>query len=121
MAGSEASSLSIARLIERECTTVIYNMTRPGGERRVAESEEVEVAERRRGEAGVSTPKEQKTNSPTLPHRKKINDKIQKQVIEASSFIVIRFQASNPGLWFWHCHIEWHLADGLALVVSTTA
>lgn len=42
-------------------------------------------------------------------------------VIQANSFIVIRFQASNPGLWFWHCHIEWHLADGMALVVSTTA
>lgn len=22
-------------------------------------------------------------------------------------------------LWFFHCHIEWHLQDGLALVVQT--
>lgn len=27
---------------------------------------------------------------------------------------VIRFRADNPGVWFFHCHIEWHLATGLA-------
>jgi iron transport multicopper oxidase len=21
----------------------------------------------------------------------------------------IRFQADNPGVWFFHCHMEWHL------------
>ena len=42
-------------------------------------------------------------------------------VVQGNSFIVMRFQASNPGLWFFHCHYEWHLADGLALVVRTTA
>lgn len=26
---------------------------------------------------------------------------------------VIRFRADNPGIWFFHCHIEWHLASGL--------
>lgn len=27
----------------------------------------------------------------------------------------IRFRADNPGAWFFHCHIEWHLESGLAL------
>lgn len=27
--------------------------------------------------------------------------------------IVLRFRADNPGIWFFHCHIEWHLASGL--------
>ena len=27
---------------------------------------------------------------------------------------VIRFKADNPGVWFFHCHIDWHLATGLA-------
>lgn len=22
---------------------------------------------------------------------------------------VVRFQADNPGVWFFHCHMEWHL------------
>ncbi|KAH6656212.1 Cupredoxin [Truncatella angustata] len=27
--------------------------------------------------------------------------------------IVIRFQANNPGIWLFHCHIEWHVSSGL--------
>ncbi|KAH3684214.1 hypothetical protein WICPIJ_004809 [Wickerhamomyces pijperi] len=32
------------------------------------------------------------------------------------SNMVLRFKADNPGVWFFHCHIEWHLEQGLALV-----
>ena len=32
------------------------------------------------------------------------------------SYIVMRFKADNPGVWFFHCHIEWHLDQGLALI-----
>lgn len=27
--------------------------------------------------------------------------------------IVLRFRADNPGIWMFHCHIEWHVASGL--------
>ncbi|KAF4306098.1 iron transport multicopper oxidase fet3 [Botryosphaeria dothidea] len=27
---------------------------------------------------------------------------------------VIRFKADNPGVWLFHCHIEWHMDSGLA-------
>ncbi|KAL8969012.1 MAG: hypothetical protein Q9197_004570 [Variospora fuerteventurae] len=27
--------------------------------------------------------------------------------------IVLRFRADNPGIWLFHCHIEWHVASGL--------
>lgn len=30
---------------------------------------------------------------------------------------VIRFKADNPGVWFFHCHIDWHLVSGLAAVM----
>nr|OQO26383.1 hypothetical protein B0A51_06945 [Rachicladosporium sp. CCFEE 5018] len=26
---------------------------------------------------------------------------------------VIRFKADNPGVWLFHCHIDWHTASGL--------
>ncbi|KXT04611.1 hypothetical protein AC578_8659 [Pseudocercospora eumusae] len=26
---------------------------------------------------------------------------------------VIRFRADNPGIWLFHCHLEWHLVSGL--------
>ncbi|CAI7624527.1 unnamed protein product [Penicillium manginii] len=28
---------------------------------------------------------------------------------------VIRFVADNPGVWLFHCHIDWHLMQGLAM------
>ncbi|EMR64985.1 putative multicopper oxidase protein [Eutypa lata UCREL1] len=27
--------------------------------------------------------------------------------------VVLRFRADNPGVWLFHCHIEWHVASGL--------
>lgn len=28
--------------------------------------------------------------------------------------VTMRFVTDNPGAWFFHCHIEWHLEAGLA-------
>lgn len=36
--------------------------------------------------------------------------------VNPQSNMVLRFKADNPGVWFFHCHIEWHLKQGLALV-----
>jgi iron transport multicopper oxidase len=33
--------------------------------------------------------------------------------VRPNSNFVIRFRADNPGVWLFHCHIEWHLASGL--------
>jgi len=35
-------------------------------------------------------------------------------MVRPLSNFVIRFKADNPGVWFFHCHIDWHLATGLA-------
>lgn len=37
-------------------------------------------------------------------------------VVPPQGYIVIRFVADNPGVWFFHCHIDWHLAQGLAML-----
>ncbi|KAI8050168.1 multicopper oxidase-domain-containing protein [Gilbertella persicaria] len=37
-------------------------------------------------------------------------------LVPAESFVLVRFRADNPGVWFFHCHIEWHLESGLAAV-----
>ncbi|RAK74980.1 ferro-O2-oxidoreductase [Aspergillus fijiensis CBS 313.89] len=36
-------------------------------------------------------------------------------VLPPGGYFVIRFVADNPGVWFFHCHIDWHLAQGLAM------
>ena len=38
--------------------------------------------------------------------------------MEANSWIALRFDATNPGSWVAHCHIEWHLDMGMAMVFS---
>ncbi|KAK8847393.1 hypothetical protein IAR55_005251 [Kwoniella newhampshirensis] len=31
--------------------------------------------------------------------------------------VVLRWRADNPGAWFFHCHVDWHLSSGLAMVL----
>lgn len=38
--------------------------------------------------------------------------------IPAKSELVLQWRANNPGQWFFHCHIEWHLATGMARVLQ---
>ncbi len=38
--------------------------------------------------------------------------------IPAKGELVIQWQAKNPGRWFFHCHIEWHLEAGMARVIE---
>ncbi|KAJ5587200.1 Iron transport multicopper oxidase fetC [Penicillium hispanicum] len=37
-------------------------------------------------------------------------------VLPPQGYTVVRFVADNPGVWFFHCHIDWHLSQGLAMV-----
>ncbi|KAK3717005.1 hypothetical protein LTR37_006060 [Vermiconidia calcicola] len=34
-------------------------------------------------------------------------------MVRPNSNFVIRFRADNPGVWLFHCHIDWHLVSGL--------
>ncbi|KKA24127.1 Ferro-O2-oxidoreductase [Rasamsonia emersonii CBS 393.64] len=38
--------------------------------------------------------------------------------IPRRGYAVLRFRADNPGIWFFHCHIMWHLAGGMAMLVD---
>jgi iron transport multicopper oxidase len=37
-------------------------------------------------------------------------------VLPPQGYFVIRFVADNPGVWVFHCHIDWHLSSGLAML-----
>lgn len=42
--------------------------------------------------------------------------------IQGASYAVLRFRADNPGVWLFHCHIEWHVEMGLtATFIETPA
>lgn len=44
---------------------------------------------------------------PTVPMRRDTF------MVNPNSNIVLRFKADNPGVWLFHCHIEWHIDSGL--------
>ena len=34
-------------------------------------------------------------------------------MVRPNGNMVLRFKADNPGVWLFHCHIEWHVDSGL--------
>ena len=36
---------------------------------------------------------------------------------DGSAWMVLRYQVTNPGPWLFHCHIETHLAGGMAVAI----
>ncbi|KAG6849815.1 hypothetical protein H0H93_004764 [Arthromyces matolae] len=47
---------------------------------------------------------------------------VQRDVVSTGSStsdnVTIRFRTDNPGPWIFHCHIDWHLDHGLAVVFA---
>lgn len=33
-------------------------------------------------------------------------------------FVRLRFRANNPGYWLFHCHFDWHLPIGMAVMIQ---
>jgi len=49
------------------------------------------------------------------------NDAILRDVVNIGGLgdnVTIRFETNNPGPWFLHCHIDWHLDAGFAVVMA---
>ncbi|KAF4319986.1 hypothetical protein G195_005916 [Phytophthora kernoviae 00238/432] len=36
-------------------------------------------------------------------------------------YLILRFTADNPGVWMMHCHIDWHMNIGMAMVFVEAA
>ncbi|KAK4061776.1 CAZyme family AA1 [Trichoderma harzianum] len=51
------------------------------------------------------------TAFPKIPARRDVF------VLPPQGYFVMRFVADNPGVWLFHCHIDWHLASGLAMIL----
>lgn len=45
--------------------------------------------------------------NPDNPQRRDV------QMIAVGGHIVLQFEADNPGVWPFHCHIAWHISGGL--------
>lgn len=65
-----------------------------------------QVIERSDEDAGSYTI-EKRSASPSVPMRR---DTV---LVNPNGYVVLRFRSDNPGVWLFHCHIEWHVASGL--------
>jgi multicopper oxidase len=47
-------------------------------------------------------------------------DPVEKDTVNvpAGGELAVQWVADNPGRWFFHCHIEWHLMTGMARVIE---
>lgn len=50
-------------------------------------------------------------NAPAIPMRR---DTIQ---VHEGGYVVLRYRADNPGIYLFHCHIEWHIEAGLTATI----
>jgi iron transport multicopper oxidase len=48
--------------------------------------------------------------NPTPPSRDTVG-------VMANSYAILRFKADNPGVFLFHCHIEWHVEMGLTATI----
>lgn len=39
-------------------------------------------------------------------------------VLPYPGYVRVRFRANNPGYWLLHCHFDWHLPIGMALMIQ---
>lgn len=38
-------------------------------------------------------------------------------LVDANTYVIFRYRDDNPGTWFFHCHIVWHLYAGMAIIM----
>jgi len=54
------------------------------------------------------------TNATEFPKNPMRRDTL---AINPHGHFVLRFKADNPGVWLFHCHIEWHVDSGLIATI----
>ncbi|KAF2194873.1 multicopper oxidase [Zopfia rhizophila CBS 207.26] len=89
-----------------EVVEIVLNNDDPGKHPFHLHGHAFQVVSRSEDEAGAYTPSSS-TSFPQTPMRR---DTV---LVHPNGNIVLRFKADNPGVWLFHCHIEWHVASGL--------
>lgn len=39
-------------------------------------------------------------------------------MVPSAGYAIARFRATNPGYWFMHCHVEFHMHTGMRMIVK---
>ncbi|KAF2010008.1 multicopper oxidase [Aaosphaeria arxii CBS 175.79] len=95
-------------LSENEVIEIILNNNDPGKHPFHLHGHAFQVAYRSEEEAGPYDASQ--ITDGTFPASPMRRDTV---LVNPNGNIVLRFRANNPGIWLFHCHIEWHVASGL--------
>ncbi|KAF2828153.1 iron transport multicopper oxidase FET3 precursor [Ophiobolus disseminans] len=93
-----------------EVVEIVLNNDDPGKHPFHLHGHAFQVVTRSEDDAGFYDPNNV-TARPATPMRR---DTI---LVRPNGHTVLRFRADNPGVWLFHCHIEWHVASGLTATI----
>ncbi|KAF2995226.1 hypothetical protein E8E13_002310 [Curvularia kusanoi] len=99
-------------LAQNQVVEIILNNDDPGKHPFHLHGHAFQVIARSEEEAGAFDPNNssQTDFAPTPMRRDTV-------LVRPNGHIVLRFQSDNPGVWLFHCHLEWHMASGLAITI----
>ncbi|KAF1914561.1 Cupredoxin [Ampelomyces quisqualis] len=89
-----------------EVVEIVLNNDDPGKHPFHLHGHAFQVVTRSEDDAGFYDP----SNVTALPASPMKRDTV---LVRPNGHIVLRFRADNPGVWLFHCHLEWHVASGL--------
>ncbi|KAH9870070.1 hypothetical protein J1614_006992 [Plenodomus biglobosus] len=106
--GSNTNSFVLAA--QNEIVEIVLNNNDPGKHPFHLHGHAFQLVTRSEEEAGAYDAANT-TTPPSTPMRR---DTV---LVRPNGHIAMRFRSDNPGVWLFHCHIEWHVASGLTATI----
>ncbi len=112
-------------LYEWPINGVVFDIERPRGQKaQVQVKRGQRIALKFINETGMSHPMHLHGHSFQVIeiNGKSLNGALRDTVlVPPKTSVTVAFDANNPGTWYAHCHILWHLAAGMAVLVQYEA
>ena len=99
-------------LEQNQVVEIVLNNHDPGKHPFHLHGHAFQVLTRGEEESGDWDPEALKNGSVKYPASPMRRDTL---LVRPNGHFVIRFRSDNPGVWLFHCHIEWHVDSGLIL------
>lgn len=99
-------------LEHNQVVEIVLNNRDPGKHPFHLHGHDFQVLTRGDDESGDWDPEALRNGSVTYPATPMRRDTV---LVRPNGHFVIRFRSDNPGVWLFHCHIEWHVDSGLVL------
>jgi FtsP/CotA-like multicopper oxidase with cupredoxin domain len=112
-------------LYEWPINGVVFDLAKPRGQKaQVQVKKGQRVALKFINETGMSHPMHLHGHTFQVIeiNRKPLNGALRDTIlVPPKASVTVAFDANNPGTWYAHCHILWHLAAGMAVLVQYEA